>query len=253
MATPGVVTVGGQGAIQFKIDTRAVRAIIAGLPKVAYFWTRDFLGRSFGQHRNTWLRSKSTRFGRGEDTGKGIKVPPVNEGSTGALRPNEVRYLVIPKDKRQETSAAASRGMDAMFAEVATDNTILPVHEFGTDIRSNKEMFVPVKTRPGSFGKWRAAHPNARLIVLPSKRDDKRLIYEVRRGRRPRGRPPAGTPPPADRLRLRWVLTRFVEMKPTLRLYESWDSLADQRDRLWKETADKMIRDAANPDLRDLL
>jgi hypothetical protein len=165
-----------------------------------------------------------------------------------------VRYQVEPREKRQPTSAAAARALDNMRAAVETDNTILPVHEFGTDIRSQREMFVPVKTRPGAFGKWRAAHPGAKLLLLPSKRGaGTRLLYEVQRARRGPGRPKKDAPPAGERLRLRWILTRAVTMRPTLKLYESWDLLAGQRDALWRETADKMIRDAANPDPRDIL
>ena len=254
MPDPLVITGGRDRAITFTIDTRQVRAIIAGLPKVAYFWTRDFLGRSFGQHRIRWLRNKSTRFGRGTEGSRGIRVSQVNEGSEGALQPNEVRYRVEPREKRMSTSGAAARALDNMFAEVATDNRILPVHEFGTDIRSQREMFVPVRTRPGDFGRWREANPNAKLLLLKSKRGaGTRLLYEVQRARRGPGRPKKDAPPASERLRLRWILTRSVTMRPTLKLYETWDLLASQRDALWRETADKMIRDAANPDLRDVL
>lgn len=253
MASPLVITGSRDNAITFKIDTAGVRSIMAGLPKVAYFWTRDFLGRSFGQHRAKWLSSKSTKFGRGTEGGKGIRVSQINEGSSGALQPNEVRYRVEPREKRQPTSAAAARGLDTMFAEVVTDNTVLPVHEFGAQIRSQREMFIPVKTRPGSFAKWRAAHPNAKLLLLPSKRGGgNRLIYEAQRRRAGRGRPPKDAPPPAERLRLRWILTRSVTMRPTLKLYDSWDQLAAQRDAIWRDAASKMIRDAAKGDPRDL-
>lgn len=252
MASPLVITGGTDRSITFKIDTTQVRAIMTGLPKVAYFWTRDFLGRSFGQHRVSWLRSKSTKFGRGTEGGKGIRVSQINDGSTGALRPNEVRYLVEPKDKRQPTSDAAARGLDTMRAIVETGNLILPVHEFGAEIRSQREMLIPVKTRPGSFGAWRAAHPRAKLLLLPSKRGGgNRLLYEATR-RGSRGRPRKDAPPPAERLRLRWILTRAVTMRPTLRLYESWDVLASQRDAHWREAADKMVRDAAKGDPRNL-
>jgi len=237
--------------VTFKVEADSVRRVIAGAPKIAYFWTRDFLGRSFGQHRIKWLRSKSTKFGRGAENSKGIRVSQVNEGGTGALQPNEVRYSVFPPEKRQPTAAAASRALDTMTAEVATDNRILPVHQFGTDIRSMRAMFIPVKTRPGSFAAWRAAHPSAKLLFLPSKRDDKRLVYEVTR-RRGRGRPRKDAPPAPEKMRLRWILSKFVSMKPTLKLYESWDGMASTRDTLWRETADKMIADLNRADPRDL-
>lgn len=256
MTTPAVQTItSADRSITFKIDTRAVRFVFAGLPKIAYFWTRDFFGRSFGQHRVRWLRSKSTQFGRGTETSKGIKVTQINEGGAtgGALKPNEVRYRVFPDAKRMETTQAASAALEQLFAEVATGNEILPVHEFGMDIRSGGFQFVPVKTRPGDFRKWRAEHPGAQLLFLRSKTDPtKQIVYEVVRRRGRPGRPRKGEAPPTARLRMRFLLTKLVRMRPTLRLYETWDALLPTRDALWRETADKMMRDADKRDPRDI-
>lgn len=253
MTAPLVETVGGSGAIRFRVDLTDVQAVMSGMPKVGYFWLRDFLGRSFGQHRVQWLRSKGTAFGRGDDKSKAIKVSQVNAGGTGkALQPNEVRYSVSPAEKRMATAAAARAGLQALEAAVETDNSILPVHQFGTDIRSTRPMFVPVRTRPGNFKKWRAQHPGAKLRFLPSKRDDKTLVYEATRRRAGRGRPRKDAPPAAEKLRLRWILTKQVAMKRTLRLYESWEGMQSVRDRLFKEAADKMQRDLERLDPRDL-
>lgn len=252
MTAPLVETVGAPHALRFRLDLTDVHAVMSGLPKAGYFWLRDFLGRSFGQHRVQWLRNKGTKFGRGE-AGKGIRVSQIEAGGTGTpLQPNEVRYSVSPAEKRMATAAAARAGLQALEGAVETDNRILPVHQFGQDIRSSRRMFVPVKTRPGGFQQWRARHPSAALKFLPSKRDDKTLVYEVTRRRGQRGRPRAGSPPPAQKLRLRWILTRQVQMKPTLRLYESWEHMTSVRDRLFKEAADKMLRDLERLDPRDL-
>lgn len=252
MTDPGVTIVGSARSITFKIDTSAVRRVFGGMPRVAYFWTRDFLFRAFVQHRVRWLQQKGTQFGRGDDKSKAIRVSRINEGSTGEIAPNEVRYRVHPAAKRQPDSASASRGLDEMFAEAATGNEVLRVHEFGEDIRSSDYMFVPVKTRPGRFSKWRAQHSGARLLRLPSKtQHGTQLIYEVQGARGRPGRPRKGEER-QTKLRLRWLLTRFVRMRPTLQLYDSWDAMSGLRDQLWRDVADKMQRDFDRADPRDL-
>lgn len=247
------------GAIQFRVQTEGVQAVLDGMPKVAYFWFRDYLFRSFVAHRTSWLRTKSTKFGRaagGALGGRGIRVSQVNEDD-GPLGDNEVRYTVVPAERRQRTREAAVAGMREMGAEAATGNLVLGVHEFGTDIEAKNQrtgMWIPIRTRPGNIRAWRAKNPNKKTLLLPSKRGDgSRLLYEVqsvgRRGRPRKGQP---TPPKTEKLRLRFVVVRKVDMKPTLKFYESWDAMGSDRDRLFREAATKMVRDMERGDPRDL-
>lgn len=257
MTSPLVITAGGAGAqgLQVSVDLRGVQNVLTGMPKAAYFWLRDFLGRSLIQHRKTWLSTKSTKFGRAKEGGRGIRVTTVN-GGTGALADNEVRYSVEPQERRQPTAAAAAAALQKLGAAIETGNEVLPVHEFGTDIRSSKSMFIPVKTVPGDFEDWRAANPGKDLLFLPSKRDDKTLVYEItlRKLRRRKGAGDLPGPPPMSvKLRLRWVLAKFVDMKPTLNLYGSWDALQSERDQLFRQAADKMVRDLVRADARDFV
>lgn len=241
----------GEPAIVFKINTKPVQVVLDGMPKAAYFWLRDYFGRSFIRHRAHWLSTKATSFGRGAD---GIRIGRLNEGS-GPLDDKEVRYTVEPEERRMPTPAAAEKGLAALRAEVATGSIILPVHEFGTDIRTPDQMFVPTfkanQHHQRNIKKWIQKHPNSRLLFLPSKRDDKTMVYEVTLKRK-RGRTKAGeAPKTTERLKLRWVGTQGVDMKPTLRLYASWDEERVERDALFRETADRMIRDMARGDRRD--
>lgn len=240
--------------IQLLVRTEGVQRVLDAMPKVAYFWFRDYLGRSFVQHRVRWLASKGTRFGRAAKSGRGIRVGEVNSQS-GALQQNEVRYTVAPAERKMATRAAAQAAMKELRAEAATGNLVLPVHEFGTDIVSRRRgMFIPVRTLPGGFKAWRKKNPSKRLIIVPSKKgSEDRLVYEVQRTRG-RGRPRKdGTSPGArTRLRLRWIVKRKVDMKPTLHFYSSWDGMAGERDRLFAQVATKMVRDMERADPRDL-
>lgn len=241
----------GAPPITFRINTEPVRVVLDGMPKVAYFWLRDYLGRSLLRHRAKWLSEKSTKFGRGPNS---ISVGRLNERS-GPLDDKEVRYTVEPDERRVQTAQAAEKGLAAMRAEIATGSIVLPVHEFGTDIRSARRMFVPTfrpnQYHPGNIAKWIKKHPQSALRWLKSKRDDKTMVYEVVLKRK-RGRTRAGeAPKTTERLKLRWVGTKDVDMKPTLRLYASWDEQRTERDAQFRETADKMIRDMARGDRRD--
>lgn len=251
-----VQTIGDVGLMSFRIDATGLQAVIDGMPKAAYFSLRDFLGRAFLQHRKRWLATKSTKFGRGSKNGRAIRVTQLNEGS-GALADNEVRYTVLPKERRMPTPAAAAAALKLLEGDVGTGNKVLEVHELGTDIVSADPMYIPVKTRPGDFGDWRRANPNKQLLFLPSKRDNKTLVYEVIRRRVRRKRDPAtgklvGEGGTRETLRLRFVVTKRVEMKPTLKLYDSWDAGASERDQLFTQAANRMQSDLLKRDPRDL-
>lgn len=252
MTTAPTKTLGDARAITVTIDTSKVERVFRALPKVGYFWMRDYFGQILGHHRKTWLLQKGTKFGRGAD---GVKVHEVNKGPA-VPQPKDVAYRVSPSDKRASTSAQAREFLARLTAEAFTGGLVLPVHEFGTDLRSATWMSVPVKTRPGSPERWKQKYPGRKLISLPSKRrDGKLLVYEVtdvRARGRPSNRAGAVQKAPRKKLRLRWILTKFVSMKPTLHMYDTWDALAPARDAMWRRAADGMLRDLENPDARDL-
>ena len=94
--TSFVQSIGDDRSLAVSIDPRGIMAVTRQAPKISYFWTRDFLFLAFQQHRSRWLRAKGTKFGRGN----GIKVPKINEGSSGAPGPLEVAYRVLPRERR---------------------------------------------------------------------------------------------------------------------------------------------------------
>lgn len=227
------------------VDTAAVERAVARAPRVAYFWLRSYLGRVFGRHRKHWLRKKQVRFTRGGTSGRGIVVKGVNEGNVPPLD-NEVSYVVEPRAERLGGVAVARAAIGKLRGEAITGNKILVVHEFGGDIRSRGWMAVPYKTRPHNIGRWRERNADKQLLTLPSKRGrDKLLVYEVQK-KRARGRTRKGEAPKTrDKLRLRFVLTRLVRMKPKLGYYDAWDTLVQERDQLWAETATNLEKDLA--------
>lgn len=240
-------TTGSDASMRVTIDGRAVGRVLDQAPKVAYFWLRNYLGQILGKHRQVWLRAKGTRFGRGANA---IRVLRVNE-RMGAPGPLEITYQVQPDAARAGSPGEARRMLDQLRGDIYTGNLVLPIHEFGTDIRSSRWMAIAVKTRPTTPAAWRRRNPKKTLISRPGRRGNV-LLYEVQRTRG-RGRPRKGEPPRTkERLRLRYVLTRSVQMDPTLRLYGTWDSLRGQRDQAWKRTADRMVRDLERGDPRDV-
>jgi hypothetical protein len=241
--------VGDAGAISITVDTSKVDRIFSAVPKAGYFWMRDYFGQILGHHRKTWLLQKGTKFGRGK---YGVKVYGVNEGPAEP-GPNDVAYRVSPSEKRASSTRQATEFLNRLTAEAYTGGIVLPVHEFGQDIRSASWMSIAVKTRPGTPERWKLKYPGRKLLTLPSKRrDGKLLLYEVTQVGA-RGRPGAGKErPKRTKLRLRWILSKFVDMKPTLHMYDSWDALKPARDAMWARTATGMLRDLENPDARDM-
>lgn len=241
--TAAVLSTGNDRFLRVSVDMREFEKQMRRAPSVVYFRMRDFLGATFGRHRAQWLRNKGTRFGRGDSSGRAIRVYRINEGPA-TPRDNEVAYHIRPTEQRLQDPSAARAGLSRLVAEAFTGNAVLPVHEFGEDIRSSRFMAVPVKTRPKTPKKWLEANPDKRLVWRPSKtRPGELVVYEVQR-KRGRGRPRKGEPPRVqERLRLRFIWTRFVDMKPTLRMYSTWDELAGYRSDRFRFAADAIVRD----------
>lgn len=240
------------------VDARVVSMVVARAPKVAHYWMHGFLEKSLRDHRVAWLRTKGPKFGRrGKDgNSKAIKVHRINEGPDSP-RDDDVIYNVSPPQQKATSVAQAVAGLRTMGAEAFAGSTVLRVHEFGEDIRTRgKLMAVSVaKSRPKSPKAWQARYPGKKLVFRPSKRTPgEGLIYEVTATRpRGRGRPRKGASIPElrEKLKLRWVLKRFVDMKPTLNFYGMWDQLRSQREQLWRGAAQRMETQLQKGDPRD--
>lgn len=250
------ITVGQANVLQFSIDLGDVQLVLEGAPKIAHFWLHGFFFDSFLAHRLTWLRSKKTSFGRGSDdpTNKATKVWEINKGPE-TPRDQDVIYRVRPENRRAATVQEARQGLADMSAEASAGGVVLPVHEFGTDIFAKEKLLaVPIKTRPKTVKKWRERFPNKRLVWRPSKKHPgEGVLYEVSKVRGRRGRPRKGETMPKlrEKLRLRFVLKRMLDMHPTLRLYATWDGLAGRRDAYWRTAVSKMHAQLQKGDPRD--
>lgn len=266
MSGPNLAVVGRDDFLRVTIDTRGVQDVLQAMPKAAYFWLHRFLMRTTIDFRTSWLRNRGTKFGRRENGG--MVVQQVNAKQT--LGPKDIGFEVRPYEPRAGTSADAVRRLRELQMTVGTGSVVMAVHEFGTDIKTATFMAVPVKTRPGNIERWKAKNPGARLLFLPSKRGTGEvLVYEKQHRGRFRalsgrtqarlglGRPlaPIRNQSPAgnwQRLRLRWVLTKTVNMRPTLELYATWGLMKAHRDALWADSATGMVRDLQKRDPRDL-
>tara|TARA_R110002073_G_scaffold326370_1_gene506157 strand:+ start:9558 stop:10337 length:780 start_codon:yes stop_codon:yes gene_type:complete len=251
-----LISTGSNSALSVTIDARVVAKVIARAPKIAHFWLHGFLRKSLLDHRIAWLKSKGPKFGRrGKDgQSRAIKVHRINEGPN-TPREDDVIYRMMPKSQRVGSVKEALAGLNQMSAEAFAGSRILRVHEEGEDIRSKDLMAIPVKTRPGTPKKWLAKNPNKKLELRPSKkRKGEAVLYEVTKKRsRGRGRPRKGAPLPVlrEKLRLRFILTRSVDMEPTLNFYGMWGQLRSQRDQLWRGAAERMERQLQKGDPRD--
>lgn len=235
--------------LKFTVDTKAVDKVINGMPKVAYFHLRAYAFGSMLEHRLKWLRTKGTKFGRG---GKGIKVHRV--GDTAGETDRSVVYD-IPKEKRARNSKDALVKLRNFDAEIRTGNIVLPVHEFGTDVRSRsgKLMAIPLgRTKPDNIREWKAANRNRRLVFRPT-RSGNLMAFEVNVGRaRGRGPTPIGPGKARVKWKPRFLLTNKVEMDPILKFYDTWDSLKGERASKFAFRTKRMLADFEKADARDL-
>ncbi len=237
--------------LTFTIDATRATAVVRGMPKVAYFWLRDYLRGSMIDHRVRWLSLKGNRFGRG---GRGIKVHRVDEGPP-TPGPKDVLYRVQPKAKRAANADAARADLSKVGAETFTGNEVLLIHEVGRDLRPSKAryMAIPARgTRPGDIRAWRSKNPTAVLITRPWK-PGRLLVFQVTRGGGRRRKAEAGAEPAKrGKWKLRFILADRVDMKPTLQYYAAWDQLAATRDEKFRRTVDRMFADLERADPRDL-
>jgi hypothetical protein len=255
-AAPFTAT-GTDRSVSVAVDFAEIQAVMDRAPKIVHFWVRGFLELSFIRHRLEWLRRKGTRFGRRSDssTGNAVRVYPVNAGPA-APKPSDVIYRVDPKEQRAPSVQAAIAGLKTMRAEAFAGSLVLRVHEFGEDVRAGKRrrfLAVPIKTRPGSPAEWVKKNPGKKLELRPSKKfPGEGALYEITKVRG-RGRPRKGQTLPVlkEKLRLRFVLKRIVDMKPTLHFYDTWGQMKEQRDQLWRGAADKMAAQLQKGDPRD--
>lgn len=265
MTSPAIAT-GGSEHLVVSVSSQGLEDALRQMPKAAYFWWRQFLFDTTVEFRKDWLRKRGTKFGRGRDGS--MRVLRVNDSQ--AVGPRDIAFHVRPADRRATSGPQAQALIGQLQAEVFTGNVVMAVHEFGRDIQSNELMAIPIKTRPGRIAAWRARNAGASLLFLPSKRGTGEvLVYEKQHRGRFRalsartqsrlgiGRPlaPVRVQAPAgnwQKLRLRWVLTKKVDMKPTLRLYATWDANGNARAALWRKAADGLAKDLQTRDARDL-
>lgn len=233
-------------SIEVKVDTRVLEQAIEKAPAVAYFWLRNWIFGAFVKHRLTWLQSKGTKFGRGGGEGsKAIRVARVGDPAPG---PNDVGYAIDPAEPRVTPDAGAA-ALNALRAEIQTGSVPLRVHQFGEDIRTQRWMAIAFRTRPAKLRRWREKYPQRKLVTLPSPKNPQTLLMYEKQQVRGRGRPRKDGSAPAvkrEKLVLRFVLRRFVEMDPTLKLYETWDSLQAERDARFATAASRIVKDIAS-------
>lgn len=227
------------------------RAIEKG-PQTSYFWLRTWMFSSLLEHRTKWLKSKSTKFGRGKN---GIKVWGINKAPQGGQDDKWVVYRVTPDAKKQTSRRAAEKALSQLRAEAYAGSVALEVHQLGTDIDVGSNwLAIPVgkvtKNNPRSPKKWRAKNPGKQLVTVPDpRRPDVLYLAEPKRyrGRRQKGRKQRNRRKKVVRTTLIWrfLLVHRVENDATLNFYESWDGLKSARQTDFARISDRILKDIA--------
>lgn len=238
----------GPAPITLKVDTKGLERAFSEAPSSVYYWLRSALRGVLISHRTGWLATKGTSFGRGgAGNSRAIRVFKLDEAPAGVPQDNWVVYEVFPREKRVQNPGAARTALTQLTAAIHAGSIVLKVHQEGPQIRSDW-MSIPVRTRPGSPAAWRAKNPGKELILRPSRKNADTLMLFERTRTRGRGRPRKDGSSSAklvERLRLRFLLRRNVQMRPTLRFYESWDAGNQERTRQLRFAADRILTDLA--------
>lgn len=222
-------------SVSLKIDSEVVANLLAVVPKQVLLATQRYTFGIFVEHRMAWLRLKGNKFGRG--TGKSIRVKRVGEGMD-SVGPKDVVYSLPPKDK-PVTDGEARALLADYSAAIYTGNVILPIHQFGEDIRSGRYMAIAVNgNKIGSPAAYRAKYPGRKVVAFRSKRHPGEFVLR----RKVRAR--KGIPAAYETL---YRLTKFVDMKPTLKFYETWEQQESEREQRWKDAVDSIYANLVRP------
>lgn len=240
------------GVVRVDIDTEPLARAMEKGPQTVYFWLQSWLFRSLKEHRVRWLKTRTTKFGRGKD---GIKVWQINKAPSGQTDPKWVVYRTQPGAKKQPNRRAAEKALQKLGAEIFAGSVVLEVHQFGRDINLGSEwLAIPVhkvtKNNPRSPAKWRRKNPSKQLVTIPDpRRPDVLYLAEPKRyrGKRQRGRRARNRRKKVVRTKLVWrfLLVHRVQMEPTLNFYESWDRLASARQTDFAGITTRILQDIA--------
>lgn len=233
--------------IRFRIDTGGLEDAFSRGPATSYYWLRSWLFRALLEHRIAWLRSKSTRFGRGKDA---IKVWQINQAPSGPVDPKHVVYRVDPEARKVAPSDAPA-ALQSLTGEAFAGSVALEVHQFGTDIEGGgKWLPVPIGRGPGSPRAWRAKFPQRTLLTVPDRKRSDRLFLMERKRYRGRSRSQQAKrgrqrKVVRDLLIPRFVLVRRLDMQPTLGFYETWEAQASARLKDFASISTRILQDLA--------
>lgn len=243
----------GSTATGFEVsfDTSIVELAIAAAPQAAFKRLRNYFFQTILDHRKVWLKVKGNKFGRGSgEEREAIGVSKI-QSERSTPKPNEVIYSIQPGERRADSAVDAERKLASMRADIFTGNTILPIHQFGTDINTPNLMSIPYKTRGNKRNQfktptakeWLRINPGKRLQFMRARRGHVHgFLLEVPRAGR-QNRRKDGSEPPRRQFRMRFILTRKAEMDPTLRFYETWDSTEGLRNAAWAQAMAKLQKD----------
>lgn len=236
--------------VTLAVDLEPLSRAIERGPQTVYYWLQTWLFTSMLEHRVKFLRSKSTKFGRGKDA---IKVWPVNKAPAGAGDDKWVVYRVHPQAKKQPSRRAAERGIGQLRGEAFAGSVALEVHQEGKEINVGRQwLAIPIhkatKSNPRSPKRWRARNPGKQLVTIPDpRRPDVLYLAEPKRyrGKRQKGRQKRNRNKKVVRTKLVWrfLLVHRVDNDATLNFYESWESLASARQTDFGRISDRIVKD----------
>lgn len=256
------VDLGRLGSVE--ILAKAVGQTIEAIGPLMFKHYRDAVGRIFGRHRREWIQRTLAKF-----RDKGLRVSPIGSGVKAANRQDAMRrffYNVEPKAKTLPPGADARAALESLHGEAYAGSKVAEGLEFGGTHRakSGKMLAIPIGITLDSLGRpkgrwawpsgYRRANPGKELLAL--RLDGRLKLYQVTSGRtkaaqqtvgalslrkdRPRGRGMARVLLPA------YVLVRSVTRKPVLRFYATWDELQADRDMVFQQAQDALMKELPN-------
>jgi hypothetical protein len=254
------VDLAGAGSVE--VLAQQVGRTVQAIGPLMFKHYRDAVGRVFGRHRREWLARTLARF-----RSRGIRVGPIGSGAqpaTGAEAQRRFFYRVDPAAKELPAGADAGAALKALGGEAYSGSPVAEGLEKGGTFRARGGawMAIPIGVTLDKLGRpiprWATpqafarSSPGKQLVALRLGEGPPKL-YQVVSGRtkkaktvsgaltlvgdRPQGRGLARALLPA------YQLVRSITRRPLLRFYATWDELQTDRDSVFAQAQDRLVKE----------
>jgi len=238
--------------VRIAVHSAPVQQLFERAPDTVFFHLRDALGGIFGSHRREWLAQKQVEFGQRGGLQAGRLTSSTSEPA-GFAGSRKFFYRVLPASKKRPEGGT----LDDITGDAYTRSEIALGLEKGgpASASSTRYLALPIGVTLDSTGRpksrwvtpshYRKARATNDLVAFPARRGGPLILWQKKRGKAAARKTGAISRAGEQKTVYlpAYVLVRRVVRKARLKFYDTWDSMAADRDRRYKRAMDQMMRE----------